>query len=543
MPWLEAHPDGIREIQRKALEWKRHILSSAELEAVRQSMGVSTRNIGALGETIDYLIKEISRLREYQDSERRLLENSRIAVTPIRNVPREIWAEIFVHALDGRPISLPTKQHDAQLPWSLLRVCSLWRNIALGDKRLWDHVMVQVDASLRSDAKLKAWNDHIARGLEELIFPYCNDKISFGLISSGALEHRRQTRYSLRSLLVPCLPRLRELTLHLPAETISTFYDLPSECFSGLQSMDLQINYEIYIDTSLFDQQIFRRAAVFDKAHCLRKFSLHSDWYHFVLPERLPWSQIVDLNVYLSTWKLPEMLNILRQCVNARRCVLGSSIPIRGQHDSSTTADPITLPHLEHLGLRNVLVLDLLTLPSLTSLHLENRWDMGFEPKSLVSLIERSECALRALSYNSQPESKPKNSELLHAGEYPWFEQLLDLLPILLELRMPYVIFGPEILILIAHGHVLPALTELECHLWQEDTPDFVHLVEQRLFRRVSRTGPSHSIHSLREAVGRYVLHPDKIEVTKDAHARIEKLSEIHGQRVKLVRRWPGLEN
>lgn len=74
------------------------------------------------------------------------IHSCRIAIAPHRKLPNEILAKIFIHAASEKvSIVVPNGHTECFPPYNILLVCSRWRDVALGERRLWNNVEVNFD--------------------------------------------------------------------------------------------------------------------------------------------------------------------------------------------------------------------------------------------------------------------------------------------------------------------------------------------------------------------------------------------------------------
>ncbi|KAJ2936230.1 hypothetical protein H1R20_g864, partial [Candolleomyces eurysporus] len=90
---------------------------------------------------IDSLTSQISQLRARLKKREKNLRLYRAMLSPVRRVPAEIWAEIFVFVL---PQKFFDGDHREQL-MNLQLVCKTWRNAARLKHRLWSGLLIDMD--------------------------------------------------------------------------------------------------------------------------------------------------------------------------------------------------------------------------------------------------------------------------------------------------------------------------------------------------------------------------------------------------------------
>ncbi|KAF8056503.1 hypothetical protein FPV67DRAFT_1530174 [Lyophyllum atratum] len=135
---LRAYSESLIDILRSAHASDGAVLSDVESAAARACTAVATHNIEALDREIDELV-----LKRTQEKE--TLQTLASALAPIKRIPSEVLAEIFVQELDGRHVSL-NEPRKSGTPWSLLQVCRRWRHVALTELRLWNRMTVYTES-------------------------------------------------------------------------------------------------------------------------------------------------------------------------------------------------------------------------------------------------------------------------------------------------------------------------------------------------------------------------------------------------------------
>jgi len=434
-------------------------------------------------------------------------------------LPPEILCLIFLFTVEVTPITIGSV-HDTMLPWVLLQVCWRWRQIALTECRLWNHVTVCVNPPLRCgrtaeiyDIILEQWTGRIFRALSTKILPRCRQlsfELTYEVLEGYGSHHVYPVDYSLRSLVVACLPRIQGLSLQLPIESAITFYTLPPDVLSGIESLSLRFD-STHNAVPYIEEQIYRNTAIFSKAQSLRKLSLRSNSYRFVLAEDIPWHQLLDIDIFLPRLNLLTILRVLQKCTITSKCFFGRTL---GNNIAPKMANRVPVPHLTHIGLsRFDTILDHLILPSLTHLRIEEESLAPSQLNRVTCMIKHSECILRELCY-TLPDDVSKGSWIFGQDPTP-FNNLLAVVRSLGELRMTNLFLLPWLtLYLIACGDLLPELIALECCITSQSTSYFTDLVERRAYTPPSVSQPSKSKHSLREAVGHFFV-PSGTEVSR----------------------------
>ncbi|KAE9394420.1 hypothetical protein BT96DRAFT_802129, partial [Gymnopus androsaceus JB14] len=127
-----------------------HVPSPAELEKLRASLTVpqDERNhlrleIARVRATLDGLLSDEKKMDTYIDAHQALM-------SPIRRIPQEVLAEIFIRCLpDTSPYGVRSLEY---APLLLLGVCKHWRNIALDTPLLWNSLHIHLPTHLSEEA-------------------------------------------------------------------------------------------------------------------------------------------------------------------------------------------------------------------------------------------------------------------------------------------------------------------------------------------------------------------------------------------------------
>ncbi len=137
-------------------------LRTSNLAATEETTQVQTlflppvlRDIDAIDTSIDALYETLRLMEKERKKLVRIRKRFKTLVSPRRNVPLEIWSEIFVHAhrnsLDSTPdhIGICTIRHVPQaVQWTLGQVCRTWRDAILSRHQLWSQVFLYLPTNV-----------------------------------------------------------------------------------------------------------------------------------------------------------------------------------------------------------------------------------------------------------------------------------------------------------------------------------------------------------------------------------------------------------
>ena len=225
----------------------------------------------------------------------------RIAVAPHKYLPPEILAEVFLRCLppDGRLGILRRSPRPLPAPWVLGHVCSRWRQIALGEKRLWDSIYYEGN-SRRHVVLLKEAFKHSGPSSLQLEARESGDKLF---------------KPFFREVVRPELRRITSLFLAIEEMTFKEFLLLPSGLLDGLECVKIHISPGV-------GYRSLPPATVFQKAHRLRRVTIPLFRCHSPLDLALPWDQLTYLALTTEDIELTGLLKALSLCMNLCECYL-----------------------------------------------------------------------------------------------------------------------------------------------------------------------------------------------------------------------------
>ncbi|KAF9063820.1 hypothetical protein BDP27DRAFT_1189541, partial [Rhodocollybia butyracea] len=130
-----------------------YIPTAAELDRLKAMLVHPVNKLSSLELDIDHaqasldaLLHEKQRVKSYVDAHRTLL-------SPVRQIPPETLAEIFVQCLPPDP---PYGLRDlTKAPLLLTTICKDWRHIALTTPRLWNSLHIHLPVRLTAEACAK----------------------------------------------------------------------------------------------------------------------------------------------------------------------------------------------------------------------------------------------------------------------------------------------------------------------------------------------------------------------------------------------------
>ncbi|KAK7063528.1 F-box domain-containing protein [Favolaschia claudopus] len=331
---------------------------------------------------IDFDIEELqAKIQRLQTARKPIVDALDAIVYPILTLPTEIISEIFKQHLNH---IFDTQLEENQLPLVNLRhaksagplflshVCRAWRCIAVNMPSLW--CRVREDSFLADGKLLTCW---LQRAGGQMLH-----------LDLGP-DPTQTTR--LLPIVAPYSPRWRTFKCSL-RHPIS----IPIDTVSGriLLLRDLDIRWDGPGSRDLEMTPI----TAFSDAPELRNVELH----HFP-PQRilLPWAQLTHL--ILHGQNFADGIEALRLTPNLEELCIDLHSP------PDVAPKSVTLNHVQKLVLPDEYewVADLLpyiTLPRLDTLDITSKYAEDADAEPLITLLQRSHCALRSISLHSNYE-------------------------------------------------------------------------------------------------------------------------------------------
>ena len=317
------------------------------------------------------------------------LESHKGIISRVRDIPPDIWIEIFQYCLPDEDYIQP---HPLRAPLLLGQICDSWRMVALSMPCLWTSLSFRVQRPRHMwKAFLETWLTR-SRTLSLSLEISWDPSMGISYFNDHVLK-----------LITRSSKRWRSLRLSLPDDTLRNVLSNPLPLLQTLQ-----LNLVVPLSTL----SICPPAA--PKLRSLSLLTIYQD------PRCLfiPWQQLTHFHSQ-SCRSVPEYLQILRLCASLERCRL------RVESYSSTPSEaPLLVPRLQSL---TVIVginedsgpfLDSLVLPLLRDMELTIQisessvsYHTHVWPKlQLLSLVSRSSCPLRRLCLKG---TIPHNADLI----------------------------------------------------------------------------------------------------------------------------------
>lgn len=366
-----------------------HLLTEAE----RELSGLETEITKTQDQTI------LEQLHSQRSEQLRRIDEDRTTLSsPIRHLPAEILAYIFVCGLDWDSSGFIRSPSMHSAPLLLCRVCSLWRNVAMNTPELWAGINgLDFRGKTTSKLLIRIWLERaklcpLDLHIDSRRFPEAQEDMVVFL--AEIFVSRSSTIRSLRL-------KFMDPLLHMLSRTLSSPVPLLEELRLMLSASDPDPDSDVAerAEFTTPGQRSLRRVFdTFQVCHRLRYVSLYYHRYD-LRTFHFPWGQLTSLCMnkhgLVGFW---ELRDILEQCKRLEYLRIEGPSNIVTEDDTETQT--IVLPFLQtlHLTMSGSLndVLDMLSLPSLTNLHIIGPLRVSV----FLSLASRSSFHLKSLEWS-----------------------------------------------------------------------------------------------------------------------------------------------
>lgn len=340
-------------------------------------------------------------------------------------LPPELLSEVFFRVLPPKIASLrrlpPTIY---QPPFVFCQICSAWRTVALNTPQLWSRVELHLPGT--------ATHQYIA--MTKMCFGRAGT-LPLSLTITTETSDPGFTQNLVFDLVIPYANRIYDLNLELPSVHIESLFKLPRGMMTALECICIRIllpdNRGIEVVDAVVPAHPWIGAiTAFQSCQRLRHVELSCPqgqptgiaffhrWGQQAVADprtaRLPWSQLVHLQLNGFYMAFDHCLEILRECTQLSSCFVAVTGPTPAL-DSSLPIGPITMSALQVLSVHIWEATDTrrffrnLCLPSLKSLSITHSRGMGdaFDISTLAELQSRSVFSLTGLAIKWTTLSDP----------------------------------------------------------------------------------------------------------------------------------------
>lgn len=340
---------------------------------------------------IEAIDEEIDTLRLRRSTKVTRIEVLKTIVSPVKDVPNEVFAKIFVQYTRDLNSKYRTKYEVPipRLPWRLGHICSRWRGAALSTGELWKDFSIKI---LPAD-----WGSSPIGRATELFRRTGNWPISLHI-------SRNDSQKSLTQL-IPSFTqnaaRIHHLIFHNFNQNLWPMLELPQGLLAILETLDICFDS----NSDMNDLDNSPQLTLFESSLSLRRVSIDMDWSEWVkninpLVFHLPWSQLTHLHISERvSLQFTPAYELLSKCSG----LVEISLCIPKNDEEVGNLPMITLQRLEVLHSSSAAsgeygqFIRHLVLPSLKQFNFSARsnvhWWSGTD---MIGLITRSACRLKA---------------------------------------------------------------------------------------------------------------------------------------------------
>ncbi|KAF5336683.1 hypothetical protein D9758_015679 [Tetrapyrgos nigripes] len=384
--------------------------SNSEITQVHTRIESANHDLDLYEAEIEKLSQTLSTLKQQRNELQRHRNCCRAVVSSFRRIPPELWAEIFLFALDNQPLLVA--EHRIVAPaLPLSQTCSLWRNVALGTPRLWSVLDLNVAC------------DH--PGAQHLVELYLVRSMPHPLVltveaatsgSTVALHEFGSSGQAILKSLVHCGDRwqVANLRLHLSVLNAETIWKSESIQYPvNLRSLRLRW----WPRRRILSNDFFFHAT---ELQSLDAFPFRDNLFHL--------NQLRKLRIRRN---ICDVLRLFQNCPHLEDVELQSD----NNTPTYTVLPPATCSNVRSLKYEfstfgaPAALFQAITLPSLTCLHIVSYGD-DLDSKhamflSFRNMLTRSACPLQVLHLRMDPFSS--DQELL---------EIFTVMPTLAVLRL-----------------------------------------------------------------------------------------------------------
>ncbi|KAJ7631715.1 hypothetical protein DFH06DRAFT_1223978 [Mycena polygramma] len=295
-------------------------------------------------------------------------------------LPVELLRKIFKTCLPTREEAIEKGRISfLDVPWSLTRVSSQWRAVALDMPSLWASLTIAIEHSTPS------WLNYPLRLVEAQLFRSGTHPLQIVFISKEAPGYTTQKLFRIIS-------RSSDRWETLELDSVWRLgHALPS-----IQGK-LSLLREMYICTERLPSDVFRSAPNLRIARIVNPNRYHDEVPVGSRNIELPWAQ---LTVFESTYRDRLQFEGMLLAPNLVECQITVPLADSDLLPWQAPAQPTVFPHLKKLVLEApVTYLDALCLPALEALEI--RTSLPFE--HLVRMLQRSACSLKRFWMKARP--------------------------------------------------------------------------------------------------------------------------------------------
>lgn len=237
---------------------------------------------------------EITNLRSKRRMKMATLTELKAIISPVKELPNEIIAKIFVHYMTRKTKSIRGAEIP-QLPWCLGQICSRWRGVALSTSELWTDVAIQIPPAELTESSIERSADLLSRAR--------NLPLNLTIHQSDSST----SATCLLPLFTQNAASIRRLVLYKLNQNLQLVLEQRGGLLEQLEALDIYFGSKNARDRSSFDIQ--SQVTIFENSPSLRRLSIITEWwmcagYFDFRLLNIPWSQLIPASPRLTLFHL-----------------------------------------------------------------------------------------------------------------------------------------------------------------------------------------------------------------------------------------------
>ena len=451
----------------------RFVPTAEDQTSIRKNIQQIESTVGSVENEIIRLRRSLTELEDYRDQLYDNLTRHQAVLSPVRKIPPEILAEIFLHAAEGSSVVWPRQNGSIEMPMLLGRICSYWRTITLSLPLLWSDIRLDLPYGHEAAGGIKTTCTAVQDLVDTCLSRSGNTLLSFSITADG--PHGLIT--DLLQAFVKHSSRWRDASIDLAR--LSRYHQTLLPAQGSVPNL-----YRLHLGTSAKDPLAPSILDAFRVSPSLKELSISylTRPFHIL---RVPWDQLTHLTSKMSTFREGEFSEILRHATNL---VVFST---EGERILEvTSSQPVLLPHLQKLAIVNkgsyiTKSFHFFTAPNLKELYLHAI--TPFNPEQTIAMLTRSNCQLTHLTLHSSQEVDAVWEENFGIA------RLLGCVPSLVHLHLTVLKSGDDLIHRLGlHSNVLPQiLPNLECFMLEDGFCVSAYSLAEVLRSRINSLNPT----------------------------------------------------
>ncbi|RDB18821.1 hypothetical protein Hypma_014547 [Hypsizygus marmoreus] len=367
-----------------------------------------------------------------------LIQNIDISIAPHKKLPAEIWSEIFMAVTPWHIFFPPTRRDYWLLPfetpvtpttaWTLMQVCSRWRQIAKTTPELWKDVTISSRCKLPRDnwagrikPLVEASCEFLTRGTQLLDLWITIDALDLWFTGEEeSVQSFIGDTNPIRDIISSASRQLSRISLNSSWDLLPRFFESAPLHFDSLDSLHVTLTSLSPFSREFQDMTVFSNAPKLHRIYLRERVDSNSSFKLGALSRfhmfQLPWGQLTEIHLR-GAWITPaSCYTILSQCPG----LSDGEFLVSFTEPDVPMLVPAPYPTnygslISHYSLQSISFefdfpetgsslpdgfLSPLALPAVEDLSITTELcsDHGIE-HSILSLIQRSRCTLQSFSF------------------------------------------------------------------------------------------------------------------------------------------------